>query len=100
MGTNSFILNLIISLHERGFVDDIELAGDKFFCVQQKTFVQLGDLSILERYWIYKDGRRKADKMVFGLSAGSLGVKGILIVDFRTFRLYQMAFNLKTINGN
>jgi hypothetical protein len=82
MSTNSLLLNLIVSLHQRGFVDDIELAGDEFFCVQQKTFVQLQDLSILERYRVHKKGRRKEDKMVFGLSAESLGVKGILIIDF------------------
>lgn len=83
MSTNSLMSKLIISLHERGFEDDIELAGNEFLCVQQKTFVGIGDLSILEWHRLYKEGRPEEDVIVFGLSAASQGIMGILIVDFR-----------------
>jgi hypothetical protein len=86
MGTNSLIPNLIISLHQRGFEDDIELAGHEFLCVQQKTFVRFEDLSILEWHRLYKEGRKKEEALVLGLSAESQGVNGILIVDYRNAR--------------
>jgi hypothetical protein len=86
MGTNSLMPNLIISLHQRGFEDDIELVGHEFLCVQQKTFVRIGDLSILEWHRLYKEGRKKENVLVLGLSAESQGVNGILIVDFRNAR--------------
>jgi hypothetical protein len=98
MKKSSFIENLILLLHRKGFDHDFKLAGNDLLWVQEKAFLRAGDFSVLEWHRLYKKGKKTEDKIVLGLSVLSQGVKGILIVDPKASRSKRSRILTKKFN--
>lgn len=69
----------IDDLNERGFINDFVLFGDELLWIQQRTFIQSADFSIVEcHHCAHPDGNIE-DLVVLGILSISANIKGILL---------------------
>jgi hypothetical protein len=68
----------IISLHERGYVEDFELSGNELLWIQRKAFLEASEFLILESY-CFNSTEHGAAIRIYGIVLFSQTIKGILI---------------------
>ncbi|HMI63561.1 MAG TPA: hypothetical protein VK518_21745 [Puia sp.] len=71
--------DVIINLHERGYVHDFVIMGILIWWIQEHCFLRREDFAVLECYDITGQSDDDGASVIFGLVATPYDAKGILI---------------------
>ena len=71
--------DVIINLHERGYVHDFAMIGNLIWWIQEHCFLRREDLAVLECYDLTDQPDDAGESVIFGLVATPYDAKGILI---------------------
>ena len=77
----------VISMHERGFIDDFQLFGDNLLWVQHKIFIRPADFIIIEYHRFSRSFKKGSDDILFGVVIINTQVKGILLNHYSCYTL-------------
>jgi len=79
MSTSAAYANLVINLHEQGYVHDFTIIGNNIWWIQGLCYLPMEDCEILECHEIPGITGSSKESFVFGLLATAYNVRGILI---------------------
>lgn len=79
MGNYNTTTEAIIDLQERGYDQDFTLKGDQLLYVQQSELIKAEEFEIAETYQFADEQSNAGNRVIYGLRAINLNVKGILM---------------------
>jgi len=79
MNKLSACADVIINLHERGYIHDFAIMGNNIWWIQERCFLRREDFAVLECYDIASQSDEAGASVIFGLVATHYDAKGILI---------------------
>lgn len=82
INTTAYSAELIIYLHERGFIHDFTRLGDTILWVQENICLDVSEFKIQEYHGILSPGGGRKGSIILGLLAPRYNIKGILINHF------------------
>jgi hypothetical protein len=91
MRTYSTIADAIYELHQQGFTNDFQIAGNDLLWIQEKFFIRMGEFAIVEYHKI-------EEFIVFGIIALHHNVKGILLSNYKKHSRMMSPVLVKKLN--
>ena len=69
----------VSDLHQKGYTNDFQFYGNDLLWVQEKIFIRVGEVAIVECHKIISLQKKIDQLLIFGIYAPGHNIKGILV---------------------